>query len=135
MVLRSLAMNRLVPLAAAFAVGLTAGSALAQTTPPFDIDQAMQVAGKKVFADHCAVCHAPQAGARPIGPSLAGIVGRPAGSLAGFPYSDALKKSGLTWTDDNLRKWIADPSQLVPSALMPHVALADPAERLYVIEY
>jgi cytochrome c len=53
----------------------------------------------------------------------------------GFPYSDALKKSGLVWTEDNLRKWIADPAGTVPSTIMPHVSFSDPAERVYVIEY
>ena len=71
--------------------------------------------------------------ARPLGPSLTGVVGRPAASVAGFPYSDALKKSGLTWTEDNLRAWIAEPSHTVAGTLMPHVSLSDRAEQLYVI--
>jgi len=62
-------------------------------------------------------------------------VGRPAGSLAGFPYSDALKKSGLVWTEDNLRKWIADSAKTIPNTLMAHVSISDPAEQIYVIEY
>ena len=95
----------------------------------------MEIAGQKVFADHCAVCHAQRVVARPLGPSLRGVVGRPAASLAGFPYSDALKKSGLTWTEDNLRAWIADSSHKVSGTLMPHVSLSDPAEQLYVIAY
>ena len=71
-----------------------------------------------------------------FGPSLKGVVGRPAGSLAGFPYySDALKKSGLVWTEDNLRKWIADNAHTVPNTLMPHVSISDPAEQIYLIAY
>jgi cytochrome c len=131
-------MNRIVSLATAFAIGLiaTAGSALAQYFGQhFDVERAMQVAGQKVYADHCAVCHAQKGGERAIGPSLSGVVGRAAASAAGFPYSDALKKSGLTWTEDNLEKWIADPAHMVPNTLMPHVSLGDPAERLYVIKY
>jgi len=131
-------MNRIVPLAMAFAIGLTAnaGSALAQSFGQhFDVLQAMQIAGRKVYVDHCAVCHTQTAGARAFGPNLSGVVGRAAASVAGFPYSDALKKSGLTWTEDNLKRWIAEPSQVVPNTLMPHVSIGDPAERLYVIEY
>ena len=101
----------------------------------FDVGKAMEIAGQKVFADHCAVCHVQKVGARPLGPSLRGVVGRPSASVAGFPYSDALKKSGLTWTEDNLRAWIADPSHTAPGTLMPHVSLSDPAEQLYVIAY
>jgi cytochrome c len=131
-------MNRILSLATAFAIGLTAnaGSAWAQSfAPHFDVQQAMQIAGRKVYADHCAVCHAQKAGARALGPDLSGVVNRAAASVAGFPYSDALKKSGLTWTEGNLQKWIADPSHVVPNTLMPHASLGDPAERIYVIEY
>jgi len=102
--------------------------------PNFDVGQANgDCQSQKVFADRCAVCHAQKVGARPLGPSLRGVVGRPAASVAGFPYSDALKKSGLTWTEDNLRAWIAEPSHTVPGTLMPHVSLSDRAEQLYVI--
>jgi len=132
-------MNRIVSLATAFAIGLTAYAASVWSQPlipqHYDVIKAMQTAGRKVYADHCAVCHAQKAGAHAIGPDLNGAVNRAAGSAAGFPYSDALKNSGLTWTEANLEKWIADPSHLVPNTLMPHVSLGDPAERIYVIEY
>jgi cytochrome c len=70
-----------------------------------------------------------------LAPSLKDVVGRKAGSVAGFPYSPALKNSGLVWTEDNLRKWIADGAHLVPGMVMPHVAITDPAELLYIVEY
>ena len=129
-------MKRIDLFSIASAIGLISTAASAQFFfPNFDVGKAMEIAGQKVFADRCAVCHAQKVGARSLGPSLRGVVGRPAASLAGFPYSDALKKSGLTWTEDNLRAWIADPSHTVPGTLMPHVALSDPAEQLYVIAY
>jgi cytochrome c len=128
-------MKRIALFSIASAIGLISTAAFSQFFSNFDVDKAMEIAGRKVVADRCAVCHAQKVGARPIGPSLSGVVGRPAASLAGFPYSDALKKSGLTWTDDNLRAWIADPSHTVPGTLMPHVSLSDPAEQLYVIAY
>ena len=113
-------------------IAASATAALAQKTfisPP--LEQAMQAAGAQLFKDHCVVCH----GRKHYGPSLGGVVGRPAGTAAGFSYSDALKKSGLVWTEDNLRKWIADNAHLVPGTLMPHVSISDPAEQLYVIAY
>lgn len=93
--------------------------------------QAEQAAGHQLFKDHCAPCHT-----RPVsyGPSLNGIVGRRAGALP-FPYSDALKSSELVWTEDNLRKWIADSAKMIPNALMPHVSISDPAEQIYLIAY
>jgi cytochrome c len=63
------------------------------------------------------------------------VYGRRAGSLSTFPYSGALKNSGLIWTEDNLRNWIADNAHMVPNTLMPHVSIADPAEQIYLIAY
>jgi len=97
--------------------------------------EAEQAAGRQIFHDHCAACHTPKPGAHVLGPSLKGVVGRPAGSLPGFPYSDALKKSGLVWNEDNLRKWIADNAHTVPNTLMPHVSISDPAEQTYLVAY
>lgn len=97
---------------------------------------AEQVAGRQLFIDHCAPCHTPKRDTRIVlGPSLQGVVGRPAASAPGFPYSDGLKKSGLVWTEDNLRKWITDSAHMVPNTLMPHASLSDPAEAIYLIAY
>jgi cytochrome c len=46
-----------------------------------------------------------------------------------------LKKSGIVWTEENLRKWLADNAHMVPGTLMPHVSVTDPAEEIYLIEY
>jgi cytochrome c len=120
----------------AIAAMATGTSALAQYLPKtFNLIEAEQVAGRKLFSDHCGVCHTQVAGVRAYGPSLNGVAGRPAGSTSGFPYSDALKTSGVTWTDENLRKWIADPSHMVPGTLMPHPAIPDEAERIYLVAY
>ena len=120
--------------AAALVATATAGSTqqIPSWSQPFG--KAEQAAGRKLFNDHCVVCHVRMPGER-FGPSLKGVVGRPAASVAGFPYSDALKKSGLVWTEDNLRKWIADSARTVPNTLMPHVAISDPAEQIYLIAY
>jgi cytochrome c len=99
-------------------------------TPP--LAEAEQAAGRQIFNQHCSACHAEK---RAYGPSLRGVVGRPAGSLVEFPYSNELKKSGLVWTEDNLRKWIADSAHMAPNTLMPHVSISDPAEQVYLIAY
>jgi cytochrome c oxidase assembly protein Cox11 len=75
------------------------------------------VAGARDFADQCSACHALDR-AR-VGPPLAGVVGRVAGSVALYPYSSALKASGLTWTPAELDAWLQGPSVLVPGAAMP----------------
>ncbi len=113
-----------------------ATTGLAQRTPNFGFEylRAERAAGQQLFNQHCAVCHAPKRG-QAFGPSLNGVVGRPAGSVPGFRYSEALKKSGLVWSEDNLRKWIGDPAGTVPHTPMPHVSFSDPAQQVYVVEY
>ena len=63
--------------------------------------------GEKRFKK-CAACHQVGAEAKnSLGPHLNGIVGRAAGSVEGYEYSDAVKNSGITWTEENLVKWIS----------------------------
>ena len=121
--------------AAGIVAAATAGFAQGVRMPTWSVLEAERVAGQQLFKDHCASCHTQKPGAHVLAPSLKGVLDRPAGSAAGFPYSEALKKSGLVWTEDNLRKWIADNAHLVPNTLMPHVSISDPAEQLYLVEY
>jgi len=115
---------------------LAVSAALGQgATQWWSVLKAEQVAGKQVFDAHCAACHVQKHDGHTFGPSLKGVANRAAGSVAGFPYSDALKASGLVWNEDNLRKWIAEPHQLVPKTLMPHVAISNPAEQVYLTAY
>ena len=68
--------------------------------------------GKAVFEKRCTGCHAMDVNRE--GPRLAGVFGRKAGSVAGFTYSAGLKKSGITWEDATLEKWLSDPDLMVP---------------------
>jgi len=130
--MRSLA---ILALSALILVMMSASSFAQMNQPGFGFPylDAERAAGQRLFRDRCAVCHASQRQA--FGPKLSGVVGRPAASAPGFPYTDALRKSGLIWTEDNLNRWIADPAAMIPRTAMPHVSLGDPAERIYIIEY
>lgn len=92
-------------------------------------------AGKKVFM-RCVACHAvqPNAGAK-MGPNLAGVAGRKAGTAATFRYSAAMKKANLKWDDATLDKWLAKPSAVVPGTSMAFAGLPNPADRANVIAY
>ena len=111
---------------------LAAGLALAMPA----VASAQDVeAGKKVF-NKCAPCHAIGPGAKnKVGPELNGILNRAAASVAGFAYSDALKKSGLTWDDANLHKWLENPKALVPGTKMVFPGVKDETERNDLIAY
>jgi cytochrome c len=71
------------------------------------------VAGEKVFASRCALCHATTPGENKIGPSLAGIVGSKSGTVPGFDFSPAMKDANVTWDDANLDKFLVNPAGFI----------------------
>ncbi len=81
--------------------------------------------GEKAFAV-CKTCHQIGEGAKnAIGPQLNGVVGRKAGSVEGYNYSDANKKSGITWDEANLTEYLKDPKVKVPGTKMVFAGIKD----------
>ena len=91
-------------------------------------------AGEKVFASHCAVCHATTPGENKVGPSLAGIVGSKSGTVTGFDFSAPMKNANVTWDDANLDKYLANPTSFVHGTKM-FVNLPNETDRQNVIAY
>ncbi len=116
-------------------VGLALGGAAAgpgASAVAGDVDLA---AAEKQFVSSCGVCHVVDPGAPPRqGPPLAGIFGRPAASLDGFAYSDALAHSGLVWTEETLDRWIENAQAYVPGTNMLY-RQAKPERRQLIIAY
>ena len=92
-------------------------------------------AGKAVFLQQCSICHSVQPGKNMIGPSLAGIVGRPAGQIPGFHYSTANKNSGLTFDAPTLDRYLTSPGTVVPHTLMSYGGLKNAQQRANLIAY
>ena len=90
--------------------------------------------GQEIYA-RCAACHAADRPLTKVGPHLVGIFGRTAGTLEGFPYSDALIQSGLVWDDATLAAFLHNPRELVPGNRMAFVGLRDDADIEAVIAY
>ncbi len=90
--------------------------------------------GKTVFLQ-CQACHAVEAGVNKIGPSLAGIVGRAAGTVAGYSYTPANKNSGITWTPEKLFQYLENPQRVVPGTKMAFAGIPDEQKRANVIAY
>ena len=97
--------------ALAVIVGLSAG-AMAQDLK----------SGEATFKQ-CVACHSLEAGKNKIGPSLHGVMGRPAGAAEGFAYSDAMKSSGLVWDEATLTEYLRAPKKLVPGTKMVFVGV------------
>jgi alcohol dehydrogenase (cytochrome c) len=92
------------------------------------------VAGKTVFANQCSSCHTTEAGKNGFGPSLAGVLGRKAGGLAGFGYSPAMAHSGVSWDEKTLDEFLTSSTQKVPGTSMS-VMLTNASDRANVIAY
>jgi cytochrome c len=90
--------------------------------------------GEQKFIE-CGACHSLKPGVTIVGPSLAGVFGRKAGSLGDFRYSPAMRRSGITWTAETLDAFIADPQKNVPANRMPYAGLTDAAARADLIVY
>jgi cytochrome c len=125
---------------AALASVALAGSAIAAPMP-LDIKDA---SGKAMMGDpvhgevifhRCMVCHTIQAGVNHIGPSLHGVVGRHSGIEPNYSYSAANKKSGITWTEQNLFQYLKAPQQMVPGTKMTFPGLPAEQDRADVISY
>lgn len=98
---------------------------------------AVDPAAEAQFKKSCGTCHAAIADApKRQGPNLFQIVDRPAGSVAGFKYSEAFLKGkdGVFWDEATLDRWIADPQSVIPGAIMPYKQ-ADDAKRHLIIEF
>lgn len=81
----------------------------------------------------CKTCH--ELDKNKIGPQLHGVIGRKAGTIAGFSYSDANKNSGITWTPEKLFQYLEKPQRIVPGTKMTFAGLSDAQKRADVIAY
>jgi cytochrome c len=117
-------------LAAAMTMGLAAGPALAQDD--------LAAEGEKVFRK-CGACHQVGEGAEnKVGPELNGVIGRTAGSLEGFKYSDAMIEAGaggLVWDEATLKEYLENPRAMVKGTKMAFAGLKKEEERAAVIAY
>ncbi len=91
--------------------------------------------GEDVFKK-CRACHAIGAGAKNlVGPMLNGLVGRKAGTVEGFPYSESNKNSGVTWDKETFLKYIKDPKAFMPGNKMAFAGVKDEADAADLFAY
>ena len=83
----------------------------------------------------CSTCHAVKAGdTKRSGPSLVGIIGKKAASEAGYPYSAAMKDSGIMWSRETIDVFMAAPNKVVPGNRMGFAGEPNAANRKTIIE-
>ena len=112
---------------------IMAGLLLAAMMP--QVAQAQNVAAGETVFVRCKPCHQVQANKNGIGPSLFGVYGRKAGLAPGYKFSDNLKASGQTWTEEELDKFLTSPKGLIPGNKMVFAGLPDATNRKNLIAY
>jgi cytochrome c len=91
-------------------------------------------AGANQFERRCSQCHdGEKTGGHSKGPFLWNVFGRKAASIAGFEFSDAMKKSGVTWDFATLDYYLADTERAVPGKTMNFPGIRDDALRAAVV--
>jgi cytochrome c len=111
------------------AVALAAMATSAAAAPP-----PAPSPGQTLFEQRCTVCHSVQPTPGKMGPPLAGVAGRKAGTAPGYAYSTALKASNITWTPDALDTFLKGPGKMVPGTKML-VGAPDAAQRATLVQY
>ena len=110
-------------------------AAPAVTTPANAAGDA--AAGEKVF-NQCKACHDIEKGVNKVGPTLKGVVGRKAASVADYKYSDAMiakGAEGVVWDEATLTAYLPDPKAFVPKTKMAFAGLKKPEDVADVIAY
>ena len=91
--------------------------------------------GDRLFRNACGICHTLQPGQNRLGPSLAGIIGRKAGTVAAFDYSEANKNSNVVWDEAQLDQYLSNPQQFMSGTKMIYPGMKDAEQRKALIAY
>lgn len=92
--------------------------------------------GEKLFTQLCGSCHKAGPHARnAFGPQLNGVIGRAAGSAAGYRYSPAMQQAGFSWDEPRLKAYLAEPAKVVPGTKMYFWGLRDEQKVADVLAY
>ena len=91
--------------------------------------------GRKLYLQ-CRACHSLKENEpHKIGPNLFKIIGSKAGSMKGYNYSDALSKSEIVWTMENLDLWLEKPYEIIPGNKMVFSGMSKQEDRNDLIAY
>ena len=88
--------------------------------------------GKEIYDARCSACHSVDANR--VGPMHVGVLGRKVGGVKSYRYSDALNKSKVVWTRENLLAWLKNPDELIAGQRMGY-AMDLAEDRLDVVAY
>jgi len=122
-------MTEVVRLLAAVVLALAAGAPAAASQASGRGDSAL---GAAIY-ERCLACHA--LAYDRTGPRHCALFGRRAGSVEGFPYSEAMKRSGIVWNARTLDRFLASPLTVMPGTTMGYAGIRDGRERADLIAF
>ena len=114
--------TKILALGVAAAIAVSSGSAMAKSK------------GEKLFKKKCGTCHTLEEGKHKVGPSLAGVMGRKAGSTDFGKYK-ALKGADFAWDEDSIDKWIENPKKFIGKPTAMTVKVKREKERDAIIDF
>lgn len=88
--------------------------------------------GRQQYMARCIACHSIDVSL--AGPAHRGVFGAKAGSVPGYDYSPALKKSKVIWNEKTLDRWLANPEQVIPGQKMGY-SVSSATQRQDLIAY
>jgi cytochrome c len=88
--------------------------------------------GKQLYAMRCAICHSIEYNG--VGPTHKNLIGRKAGSVQGYAYSDALKNSAVIWDEASLKQWLTEPEKFIPGQKM-FISIPNAQDRADIVAY
>ena len=88
--------------------------------------------GEKIFK-RCVSCHSLTK--NKMGPALGNIFGKKVGSVKGYRYSKAMKKSDIIWNEDTLDKFLIKPRKYIKGTKMRFSGIRKKSQRDALIKY
>ncbi|MCA6110389.1 c-type cytochrome [Bradyrhizobium cenepequi] len=98
--------------------------------------QGGDTSGQQLFNNACRTCHTIKEGDNRIGPHLHNIIGRKAGSLPNYRYSEAMQSADFVWDEDKLGRFIENPDALVPgNGMTPYTGVRSVEDKAKIIAF
>ena len=123
-----------VPFVTALATLAPAETPAEANPPPTELTGTAAI-GRELYLARCSNCHSNKAGETLFAPTLRGVIGRKAGGMEGFPYSEKLQNLDFAWTPDSLRGWLSTQSLESPILRMRHLGVEDPGDVQALVEF
>lgn len=93
------------------------------------------VFGQQIYQARCSNCHSNAPGKTIFAPTLFGLIGREAGSIEGFPYTEKIARLDLVWTPESLNAWLFSINLDSPLLRMRHLGVENDDDRAALIAY